>query len=462
MAGVSGSERSDAGGRAPASLSRVILTALLPSLVFSIGEGAILPIVPSVAQSLGAGLEFAGFIAGAIMIGQMLGDLPSGPLVARIGEQRAMLVGSFVAIVGVVACVLAPNAWVLLVGILVIGFAAATFNLARHAFLTKYVPLAYRARALSTLGGVFRAGFFVGPFITSAVLGLTGLAQHAFWIFIVCIAIVIVVLLVVPDVERETERRAAREVSGPNGAAGAEAASGAKADGASSGAASSDGAPSPAPTRPAGRPPRRRTSVWAVMREHAGALATLGVGAGVIAALRGVRVVLMPLWALSIGMSDAETAIVVGVAGGIDFALFFTSGWVMDRFGRGAAAVPSLCGLGVGFIALALTHDVDGAVGWFWLLAMWLGLANGLGSGILMTLGADLAPPDEPAPFLGAWRLIIDAGSASVPFAVAGLTALFSLPLAAAVFGVAGLAGAALLVVQLPRRLGPGGRPRQG
>ena len=43
---------------------------------------------------------------------------------------------------------------------------------------------------------------------------------------------------------------------------------------------------------------------------------------------------ILPLWAVSIGVSDANTALIIGIAGGLDFALFYTTGQIMDRWGR--------------------------------------------------------------------------------------------------------------------------------
>ncbi len=62
------------------------------------------------------------------------------------------------------------------------------------------------------------------------------------------------------------------------------------------------------------------------------------------------------------------------------------------------------------------------SVGWFIAVAMLMSLANGVGSGILMTLGADLADKGDPAPFLGAWRFTGDAGSAAAPLLISGVT----------------------------------------
>ncbi len=62
----------------------------------------------------------------------------------------------------------------------------------------------------------------------------------------------------------------------------------------------------------------------------------------VVAAARAARMTIIPLWADHIGLSAAATAVVFGVAGGVDMLLFYSAGSVMDRFGRVWIAVPSV------------------------------------------------------------------------------------------------------------------------
>jgi len=180
-------------------------------------------------------------------------------------------------------------------------------------------------------------------------------------------------------------------------------------------------------------------------------LLRLGTGAALIGAMRASRQVILPLWAVSIGMPDTQTALVIGIAGAIDFALFYASGQIMDRFGRLWSAVPSMVGLGIGHLVLAVTHDLPGAVIWFVIAAFFMSVANGVGSGILMTLGADLADQRNPAPFLGAWRFTGDAGGAGSPLVLSALTALVSIAFASGVMGVLGLVGAGILLRYVPR-----------
>ena len=110
-----------------------------------------------------------------------------------------------------------------------------------------------------------------------------------------------------------------------------------------------------------------------------------------------------------------------------------------------------MVGMGVGFIFLAFTHDATGRVAWFLVVAILLSLANGIVSGLRMTLGADLADKTNPAPFLGAWRFTGDAGSAVAPLAISFITAVTSLSVATGVMGVFGLLGAGIFARYIPR-----------
>ncbi|CAN5233327.1 MFS transporter [soil metagenome] len=405
----------------------IALPALLPTLLFSTGEGAIIPIIPIAADNLGASLAIAGLVTALLTVGELFGNIPSGWLIARTGERPAMIGAAGLSVVGLVVAVLAPNPVVLGVGIFLIGLSAAVFALARHAFMTSYVPLPYRARALSTLGGTFRLGYFIGPFITAAVIQLTGAAAAAFWIHVVACLAAAVMLLALPDPAKTFG--------------------------------------SVATVRLAGRVMREgealveeeSVGLFRTIHNNRAVLSRLGLGAALIGALRASRQVILPLWAVSIGVSETNTAIIIGVAGALDFALFYTGGQLMDRYGRLWSALPSMIGLGLGHLVLAFTHDLPTNAGWFIAAAMFLALANGLGSGILMTLGADLADRSNPAPFLGAWRFTGNLGGAAAPLAIAGITAAASLALAAGVLGVLGLVGAGVIARYLPRYV-PGRR----
>lgn len=409
-----------------------------PTVLFALGEGAVIPLLPIFASRLGADVPTAALVASALVVGQLYGNIPAGWAVARIGERVTMAIGGGIAMAGVAGLAFAPNLAVLAASVFVIGFCAAVFGLARHSFMTTRVPLTFRARALSLLGGTFRLGMFVGPFIAAALLAAFGDEHATVWFFGVCLVATVLLVLLGPDPEAH--------VAAPGGPS-------ARGD---SRVAEDTGEPVTGSI-----PTRERVGVFRTMWRFRGVLSRLGLAAASLSAVRSARQVVLPLWGVSIGLDAQTIALVVGISGAIDFALFYASGQVMDRFGRLWAALPAMILMGAGFLALSFTHDLPQAAMWFALFAAVLGVGNGLSSGILLTLGADVAPQDDPAPFLGSWRTLTDAGGAIAPLLVSALAAAFSLALATGAMGVIGLAGAAAFVRWVPRYV-PRLTPRAG
>jgi MFS family permease len=405
-----------------------------PTVLFAVGEGAVLPLLPVLAARLGADIAVAGLVASALVVGQLVGNLPAGWAVARVGERLSMAIALGIALIGVAGALLAPNIGVLMASVLLIGLCAAVFGLARHSFMTTRVPLFYRARALSLLGGTFRLGMFVGPFVAAALLAIFGTEHAALWFFGACLVATGLLVLLGPDPEARIaaeEARAARET---------DAAAEESTDTEDTGEAVTGAIPV-----------AERTGVLRTMWQNRGVLARLGLAAASLSSVRSARQLVMPLWGLSIGLDASTVALVVGISGAIDFALFYVSGQIMDRFGRLWAVLPSMVLMGGGVLALSVTHDLDDPGLWFAAFAMVLSVGNGLSSGILLTLGADVAPRSNPAPFLGSWRTLTDAGGAATPLLVSGVTAVWSIGGAVALIGVIGLVGAAAFARYVPR-----------
>ncbi|SDO82331.1 Major Facilitator Superfamily protein [Microbacterium sp. ru370.1] len=400
-----------------------------PTLLFALGEGAVIPLIPVIANRLGADVAVAALVAAALVVGQLCGNIPAGWAVARFGERLTMGVAGIIVLAGLTGIVFAQSLAFFAGAVFLIGFCAAAFALARHSFMTTRVPLGFRARALSLLGGTFRLGMFVGPFISAALLGVFGDETASIVFFAVCQVATILLVFFGPDPEKAVPVGAnARSVDGD------------------SREAEDTGEPVTGSI-----PTVERVGVFRTMWRFRGVLARLGLAASSLSAVRSARQVVLPLWGVSLGLDAGTIAVVVGVSGAIDFALFYASGQVMDRFGRLWAALPAMILMGAGFFALSFTHDLPSAAMWYAMFAAVLGVGNGLSSGILLTLGADIAPPNEPAAFLGSWRTLTDAGGAVAPLIVSALTALASLSVGVGAMGVVAVLGAAGFIRWVPR-----------
>lgn len=385
----------------PFRLGRIALPAFGPTVLASLGHGAVLPVLALSARDLGASIGTAALVVALLGVGQLAGALPAGSIAARIGERRALLLAAGLELIAMGAAWSARGVWVLGAAVLLMGLAAAVFGLARQAYLTEVVPVPLRARALSTLGGMHRVGLFVGPFVGAVVVARAG-PSGAFAVAMGASAAAFLLVLLLPDLTAHHDRAGLR---GP------------------------------------------RRSVWSVLVEHRTALATLGTGVLFIAAARGSRTTLLPLWSEAAGLSASDTSLVFGIAGAVDMLLFYPAGAVMDRFGRVWVAVPTVVVLGVGLAALPLTSSMLTVT----LVALVMSVGNGIGSGIVMTLGADAAPPDARPQFLGGWRLFADFGGALGPLAVSAITAVAPLAVACVALGALAVASGGWLARWVPR-----------
>ena len=385
-------------------MRRVAVSVYGPTILVAVGQGAILPLVALSARALGASVGTAALIVALIGVGQLIADLPAGALAARIGERRALIAACAIDALALLGAFLAQSLIMLAIAITVTGLAHAVFGLARHAYLTEAIPVPFRARALSTLGGTFRIGLFIGPFIAAVVVTRWSIgAAYAFAAMMSIAAAILTAFL--PDITRDRRVKATGD--------------------------------SPRP---------RHRSVISVLAEHRRILLTLGVGILVISAARATRQSIVPLWAESIGIDVATTAVIFGISAGVDILLFYPGGAIMDRFGRVYVAVPTMIVLGLGFMLLPLTTGAT-SVG---LVAALMGLGNGISSGIVLTLGADASPPQDRAQFLGGWRVCSDLGNATGPLVISAVSAFAPLAVAAVTMGLLTWAGAGWLVKWVP------------
>lgn len=379
------------------SKRKLVLPVYLPSFLFSSAEFGIIPSIPATALLLGADLATAGLITGLLMIGRLVADLPAAKLIDFLGERRAMIVAAAAGAIGILPSLFASNLFMLGAGVFIVGAGSAVFGLARLSWMTEHVPIAIRARALSVLGGMFRAGSFVGPTIAAGVIALFSV-QAVYYLPLILCGLAATILLFVRGSEDVAKNSSSFK------------------------------------------------DTFAVARREGKKLATLGVASSILSALRGTRMIGLPLIAVALTIPTEQASLIIGIAGALDFAMFYLSGQIMDRFGRSFAAVPTLAGLGLAHLIVGIAIDANT----FLLLALLMSLANGIGSGVIMVLGADLAPPDKRSEFLASYRLLVDFGDAAAPLVLAPMVLAVGLTGAMAGFGILGFIGAGLMYKYIP------------
>jgi MFS family permease len=387
----------------PHDLRRIALAVFGPSLLFGLAEGAILPVLALTARELGASVPTAALIVALIGIGALASNIPASWITMRHGERWAIVAASLWCAAAMALCAFARHLALLALAAFMIGMAQAVFNLARQTYLTEAVPIEYRARAMSTLGGVLRIGMFIGPFLGAAAIHYGGLAA-AYGVGVAAATLAALVASRLPDLQAHAVSAAAATAINP-------------------------------PT------------LSSTLRDHRSVFVTLGVAVLLVSAVRASRQVVIPLWADHLALEAAVASLIYGLAGGIDMLLFYPAGQVMDRKGRHWVAVPSMLIMGGALLLMPLTYGA-----WTLLLAaLALGLGNGISAGLIMTIGADQSPPVGRAHFLGVWRLMSDIGASCGPALLSLLTAAFTLGAGIAIIGVLALAGAAQFARWMPR-----------
>ena len=383
------------------SLRGIAVTAFGPSLLFGIGEGAILPVVPLSARGLGGSVAEAALVVTLIGIGSLVSNIPASLITMRRGERWALVAAAVWCAVAMALCAATGRLALFAVGCFMVGMSQAVFSLARQSYLTEAVPPEYRARAMSTLGGAMRVGLFIGPFVAALAIhrfGLTG----AYLVGIGALVVSAAVGARLPDLDAPTGR--------------------------------------PGQT---GDAPTLRSTV----RDHRSLFVTLGVGVLLVSAVRATRQAVIPLWADHLLLAPSVAALIYGIAGGVEMLVFYPAGKVMDRKGRRWVAVPSMLVMGLPLLLMPLTTGATTLL----VAAAVIGFGNGIGSGLVMTLGADHSPQHGRAHFLGVWRLMADLGASAGPALLSFLAAAWSLGAGIGLTGLLAFAAAAQLAYWIPR-----------
>jgi MFS family permease len=339
----------------------------------------LLTILPLYAASLGTSYGIAGLIVAAAALGTLITDVPAGAVLTRIGLRQAMIFGSLLVAVSTASLALSGPVWFIIALRASAGVGGALWGLSRHAFITTAVDPSERGRAISVFGGINRIGMLAGPAIGGALVTVA-----SFELGFLAAGAMSGLALIVAMKFVTVETHDARTVSGRH----------------------------------------RWALVRSVLRANRRDLGAAGVAQTFAQMIRAGRQFIIPVYgSVVIGLSAAEIGFIMTAASILDVAMFIPAGIMMDRWGRKVAAVPSFAVMAIGIALIPFTSTYAELL----VAACIVGFGNGIGSGTMMTLGADLAPRGATGEFLGIWRLIGDAGAFMGPIAVGALAATTSL-----------------------------------
>lgn len=367
---------------------RMLWPVYVPAMLLGVPAQASFVLLPLYVLDLGGSAAAAAAVIGSRGLGMMAMDIPAGMLAARFGEKAVMVMASLLLGIAFLGYALVDSVeWFYLIAFLN-GAGSSTFLLGRMAYLSMTLKTFERGRVIAMVAGSMRLAALLGPLGGGALAHASGYAQT---FSLAGASILLGLVFIVLKAEAVPPQDSALDWH---------------------------------------RIPR-------LAFDHRQVLATFGVAAIAFMLMRAARTVLVPLAGAELGLDAPTIGFVVSVSAAVDVALFYPAGVIMDRHGRRATAVPSSILFAVVLAALALVDSYAGLL----VVAVALGLANGLSTGIVMTYGTDLAPPDRRGEFLGVWRLLTDFGTAAGPLLVSTVVAAAPLAMAAVAVGAVGALG---------------------
>lgn len=382
---------------------RLLVPVYVPSFLNALSQMALLILLPLYILELGHSAAFAAAVIGLRGIGVLVFDVPAGVLVARFGDKPVLIGGLASILAGNVLLAATTHAWLIMLAAWLLGIGFSAWTLGRQSYVADTCANHEIGRAIAVMAGLQRAGMFVGPVAGGVLAGYAGYPVT----FVVGAAIALAAGILVLTFAENVTPIGAGQHAGFGGTA-------------------------------------------AVLRSHGRIFATAGVAAFSLQLMRATREVLVPLFGASVGLSVTQIGLIYSISSAIDMSLFYPVGIWIDRHGRKWNAVSSTLSFA---IALALLPWV---AGYYSLLAvaLLLGVANGLGTGIVMIMGADISRETEHrGQFLGVWRLIGDAGMSVAPLATGALVSIASLAAASLSVAAVGFIGAVMMMAFVPETL---------
>lgn len=333
-------------------------------------------------------------------IGKMVMDIPGGVLIPRLGIKKSMLLGAFLIALSTIGMFFSKSPLEVLLYQFILGTGGVFLHTARLTYAAAMTENENRGRSLSALGGTNRISRIFAPALGGALVTAITL-QFPFLVsgFIFFVAIAIMAIFT-PNVYAK---------------------------------------------------PREATSnlrvLWQVFKNKAGILWRVGIGAFLLTTVRMARFTLLPLFAAGVlNLNAAQIGVILSAASVADVLNVYSAGLIMDRFGRRWAAIPCVGVMALSMLLMPLTNGFWGLL----LVGIIAGAGNGFGSGIMMTMGSDMAPVENREEFLSLWILILDLGGIACPLIVGAISETFSLTVSGFAFFGIGVVGVLAFLFLVP------------
>ena len=383
---------------------RLILGLHVPAIALGLGNGIGLPVLPELTKLYGVSIVQASWVFVAYLLGTLVASLPTGLLIDRIGRRWILLAGPLV--VAVSSLLIAKAAFSgsfteLLAYRFIAGVGTQMWMQSRITVIADTGSSQQRGKQVTQMFGVQQVGSLSGPLIGGFAAVTWGLWSPFL------IHAVLTLLSIIPTyfVIKETAPAARRAVEALAGG------------------------------------PR-----WALLlRKPIPTVFSIQFLTNVTrgAVFEGGVILLYPSYAY--GLDPAELGVLRSAMAVGTIPILFSTGFVMDRFGRKYTIVPGLVLTSLAMAFVSVTAFASLSLPWFIASFVSVHLAISIISGNMQTLGTDVAPPQARGLFFGMSRLVAQGGSTASPTSFGLLSGAFGF--GAAFVLLASTAFAAALVV---------------
>ncbi len=364
------------------------LSLYIPGFLINLGYGIVAPILPLYAQSFNITYVLVALITTSNAAGRLCFDIPLGAVCDRVGRRPLSILGPLLATVSAVLSGLAQSFYQLLAFRFVMGVGMSMWMIAGMAMIADNVHPSMRGKVTTTYQAANMVGTTAGPTVGGFVAQLSNSYRAPFFFYAASALAAMVAALVLI---RES-----------------------------------------APAKQ-----QRRVPIRASIRKFAGILNFSILMATFMIFTSHIRFAawntLLPLYGGDVlKLNPGEIGLVMSVSTLTQFLALTPAGYIIDRYGRKTALIPSFILAALSFTILPLANDFISTT----LVAALLGIAGGLGAAS-WALATDLSPEELRGSFIGFWHTFGDVGNSIGPIILGSITDSHGFP--PAFYLVAGL-----------------------
>ncbi len=360
------------------------------------------PVLPILAQSIGATTATIGLIAAASTVTGILTSLPAGMLSDQRGRRPVLIASGFVFFTAPLLYFLIHTSWQLALVRMYHGLATAVFGPVAMAYVADLAPTR-RGERMGYYYSSTLIGRALAPIIGGTILTVTAWQN----VYIACAAagfLALVGMFLLPN---------------PSATAGAEA-----------------------------RPKEAKAPLSVVFRNPAILVTSLAEAAQFLA--YGAMEAFLPLYALSVGINEAEVGLLFGVQVTVRTLARPLMGILSDKRGR---TMPIIVGLIVTGASMALFTQTRSLV-LLLVVSVLFGAGLSIASAATSAYVADLAPEQGRGVALGFMSTIMDVGQSLGPILLGAILGYASYQAGFAVIGALVLISVVLFAAVALRQAG--------